>query len=69
MREKTVADRIRGRSVENHIRTRDWAKLFKVTERTWQNWMAESENIPIGRMRVIAARLDTTVAVLMGEDT
>lgn len=68
-REITVADRIRGRSVENHIRTKDWAKLFKVTERTWQNWMAEPENITVGRMRVIAERLDTTVAVLMGEDT
>lgn len=68
-REITVADRIRGRSVENHIRTKDWAKLFKITERTWQNWMAEPENITVGRMRVIADRLDTTVAVLMGEDT
>lgn len=68
-REITVADRIRGRSVENHIRTKDWAKLFKITERTWQNWMAEPENITVGRMRVIADRLDTTVAVLMGEET
>lgn len=68
MREKTVADRIRGRSVENHVRTSDWAKLFKVTERTWQNWMAEPEKyFSIGKMRVIAARLDTTVAVLLGE--
>ena len=69
MREKTVADRIRGRSVENHIRTRDWAKLFSITERTWQNWMADPEHlITLGRIKVIAARLDTTVAVLMGED-
>lgn len=52
-REITVADRIRGRSVENHIRTKDWAKLFKITERTWQNWMAEPENITeIGRAHV-----------------
>lgn len=65
---KTVADRIKGRSVENHIRTRDWAKLFHVTERTWQNWMAEPEDIPIGRLRVIAARLGTTPAVLIGEN-
>ena len=65
---KTVADRIKGRSVENHIKTRDWAKLFHVTERTWQNWMAEPEDIPIGRLRVIAARLGTTPAVLIGEN-
>lgn len=65
----TVADRIRGRSTERHIRTKDWAKLFKVTERTWQNWMAEPEkNFSIGKMRVIAARLDTTVSALMGEN-
>lgn len=64
----TVADRIRGRSVERHIKTRDWAKLFKVTERTWQNWMAEPENLSVGKIRVIAARLDTTVSVLLGEN-
>lgn len=64
----TVADRIRGRSVERHIRTKDWAKLFKVTERTWQNWLAEPENIPIGRMRVISARLGVNISELLGED-
>jgi hypothetical protein len=64
----TIADRIRGRSVERHIKTRDWAKLFKVTERTWQYWLSEPENITIGRLRVIASRLDTTPAVLIGEN-
>jgi transcriptional regulator with XRE-family HTH domain len=63
----TVADRIRGESTKRHISTRDWAKLFKVTERTWQYWLKDSENISIGRLRVIAARLDTTPAELMGE--
>lgn len=62
-----LSDRIRGRSVERHIRSRDWAKLFKVTERTWQYWLKEPENITIGRLRVIAAKLDTTPAELMGE--
>lgn len=63
----SVADRIRGRSVEQHIKTRDWAKLFKVSDRTWQNWLAEPENITIGRLRVIAAKLGTSPADLMGE--
>lgn len=63
----TVADRIRGRSVERHIKTRDWAKLFKVTERTWQNWLADPEYIPIGRLRVIAAKLDVKISDLVGE--
>lgn len=63
----TVADRIRGRSVERHIKTRDWAKLFKVTERTWQNWLADPECIPIGRLRVIAAKLDVKISDLVGE--
>lgn len=67
MREITLADRVKGKSVERHIRTRDWAKLFKVTERTWQNWLKEPEKISIGNLQVIAARLDTTVAVLIGE--
>lgn len=64
----TVADRIRGRSAERHIRTRDWAKFFKVTERTWQNWLSEPESIPIGRLRVIAARLDVNIIELLGDD-
>lgn len=64
----TVADRIRGESVKYHISTRDWAKLFRVTERTWQYWLKDSENITIGRLRVIAARLQTTPAELMGEN-
>ncbi len=63
----TVADRIRGRSVERHISSRDWAKLFKVTERTWQYWMKEPENITIGRLRVIAAKLDVPTSELIGE--
>ena len=67
MSEITVADRIRGRSVERHIKTRDWAKLFRVTERTWQYWLRSPENITIGQLRVIAARLDTSVAALLGE--
>lgn len=65
---KTVADRIKGRSVEEHIKTRDWARLFRVSERTWQNWMRSPEDIPIGRLRVIAARLGTTPAALIGEN-
>lgn len=64
----TVADRIRGRSVERHIKTRDWAKLFKVSERTWQNWLADPECIPIGRLRVIAARLGVEVIELLGDE-
>lgn len=64
----TVADRIRGRSVERHIRTKDWAKLFKVTPRTWQNWLSDSENMPIGRLRVIAAKLDVKTSELLGEE-
>lgn len=64
----TVADRIRGRSVERHIQTRDWAKLFRVTPRTWQNWLSEPENIPIGRLRVIAAKLGVNITELLGED-
>ena len=64
----TVGDRIRGRSVERHIKTGEWAKLFKISPRTWQNWLNEPENITIGRLRVIAARLDTTPAILMGEE-
>jgi hypothetical protein len=68
MSEITLADRIKGRSVERHIRSRDWAKLFGITERSWQYWLKEPENITIGRMRVIAARLDTTVAALVGEE-
>lgn len=64
----TVADRIKGRSKEQRIKQRDWAKLFKITPRTWQNWLNEPENITIGRLRVIAARLDTTPAQLIGEE-
>jgi hypothetical protein len=67
MSEITIADRIRGRSVERHIKTSDWAKLFKVTARTWQYWLREPEKITIGQLRVIAARLDTSVAALLGE--
>ena len=67
MSEITVADRIRGRSVERHIKTHDWAKLFKITDRTWQYWLREPEKITIGNMRVIAARLDTSVSTLLGE--
>lgn len=67
MREPTIADRIRGKSVERHVKTSDWAKLFKVTGRTWQNWLSEPENISIGRLQVIASRLDTSVSVLIGE--
>lgn len=63
----TVADKIRGRSAEQHIRTKDWAKFFKVTPRTWQHWLADSESIPIGRLRVIAARLGMNITELIGE--
>lgn len=62
-----IADRIRGRSVERHIKTKDWAKLFKISPRTWQNWLANPENISIGKLQVIAAKLNTTVSVLLGE--
>ena len=64
----TIADRIRGRSVERHIQTRDWAKFFKVSTRTWQNWLSEPENIPIGRLRVIAARLGVNITELLGDE-
>ena len=62
-----ISDRIRGRSVERHIKTKDWAKLFKISPRTWQNWLANPENISIGKLQVIAAKLNTTVSVLLGE--
>lgn len=64
----TVADRIRGESVKQHISTREWAKFFRVTERTWQYWLSDSEKISIGRLRVIAAKLNTTPAELMGDE-
>lgn len=68
MREITLADRIKGKSVERHIKSRDWAKLFGVTERSWQYWLKKPEDITVGRLMVIAARLDTTVAELLGEE-
>lgn len=68
MREITLADRIKGKSVERHIKSRDWAKLFGVTERSWQYWLKKPEDITVGRLMVIAARLDTTVSELLGEE-
>lgn len=68
MSEISIADRIRGKSLERHIQTRDWAKLFQVTDRTWQYWLREPEKISIGRLKVIAARLDMSVGELVGEN-
>ena len=67
--QKTVADRIKGRAKEERITGRDFAKFFGVNERTWSNWMRNPETqISIGRLRVIAAMLNTKPSVLLGEE-
>lgn len=67
-RQPTVAGRIRGRMAEMGVHAKDFAKLFGVCSKTWSNWMSDPETqLNIGRLRVIAARLDTTPAALIGE--
>lgn len=46
----------------------EMARLFGVTDRTWRSWMADTDAITVGRAKVIAARLGTTVAELIGEE-
>lgn len=64
----TIADRIRGKMAEQRIKVTDMTRLFKVTPRTWSGWMRNPEKIPVGRLQVIAARLGTSTANLIGEE-
>ena len=62
----TVSDRIRGKSAERHVKTRDWAKLFRVSERTWQRWLNNPDCISLGQIKVIANYLGVEVGELIG---
>ena len=64
----SIADRIRGLMAMKRIRVREMARIFRVTERTWLNWMQNPEMIPIGRLRVIAAKLEVSTAELIGKE-
>lgn len=51
------------------VTPRDMARLFGISERTWRNWMRDADTmLTVARLRVIAARLGTTVSELIGEE-
>lgn len=50
------------------ISQEEMARLFKVSTRTWRNWMTDTDQITVGRMRIIAKRLGTTVGELIREE-
>lgn len=60
--------RIKARMALLGVTPVEMARLFGVTDRTWRSWMADTDAITVGRAKVIAARLGTTVAELIGEE-
>ena len=53
---------------EQGVTPPEMAKLFHVTDRSWHYWMKDPEgSITVGRLRVIAAKLNTTPAALLKE--
>lgn len=59
---------IKARMAYLGISQEEMARLFKVSTRTWRNWMADTDQITVGRMRIIAKRLGTTVGELIREE-
>lgn len=57
--------RIRGRMVEQGVTARDMARLFGISERTWRYWLSDADNLTVGRLKAIAARLGTTASELI----
>ncbi len=65
-----IGRRIRAQMVLSGLGPRDMARAFRITERTWRNWMREpKDQITVGRLEVIAAVLHTTPQALMEEES
>lgn len=64
-----VAARIKGEMYRGAITSADMAKLFRMSPRSWSNWMRDPEgNLTLGRLEVIAAKLGVTVEWLVREE-
>ena len=62
----TVSDRIRGKMAEQHVTAKEMARLFQITPQAWSYWLRYPERMTVGRLKVIAARLNTTPSYLIG---
>ena len=68
-RRPQVAARIKGEMYRGAWTAADMAKLFKVSTRSWSNWMRDPEgNLTLGRLEVIVAKLGVTVEWLVREE-
>lgn len=61
-----LSRRIKAGMILAGVTPAEMAHLFRVTPRTWRNWMADPYNsLTVGQLDVIARRLGVTVANLL----
>lgn len=61
-----LSRRIKAGMILAGVTPQEMAHLFRVTPRTWRNWMADPYNsLTVGQLDVIARRLGVTVANLL----
>lgn len=64
-----LSRRIKAGMILAGVTPQDMAHLFRVTSRTWRNWMADPDNrLTVGQLDVIARRLGVSVGSLLEED-
>lgn len=51
----------------DHKSVSDMAKLLKVTERTWRNWMNDPSGMTLGTLSIIATIFECRISELMKE--
>lgn len=64
-----LSRRIKAGMILAGVTPAEMAHLFRVTPRTWRNWMADPYNsLTVGQLDVIARRLGVSVGSLLDED-
>lgn len=64
-----LSRRIKAGMILAGVTPQEMAHLFRVSPRTWRNWMADPYNhLTVGQLDVIARRLGVSVGSLLEED-
>lgn len=47
------------------LNANDMARLFRVSRRTWDRWIADANSLSVWQLTVIAGKLETTATELL----
>lgn len=63
-----LSRRIKAGMILAGVTPQEMAHLFRVTPRTWRNWMADPNRLQVWQLDIIARRLGVSVGSLLEED-